>query len=88
MHSSPGSDSDQSQGQVNKSHIQTHGSDGSSVMNIIIDKIENNIIYSKDGRTFPVSGSTKIINNHKSTAKIQIGELFFEDGRLITVIIK
>jgi hypothetical protein len=88
VHSNTGSYSGQAQAQVNKHYIQTHNSDDSNVINIIIDKIDNNVIYSKNGRAFPVTTSTQIINNHKSTAKVQIGELFFKDGSLTTVIIK
>jgi hypothetical protein len=59
-----------------------------NVVNIIIDKIENNLLYSKDGQVFTINESAKIINNHNSESAVQIGELFFEDGKLITIILK
>jgi hypothetical protein len=59
-----------------------------NVINIIIDKVENGTIYSKDGQAFAITDSTQIINNHISESNMKIGELFFKNGKLITIVIK
>jgi hypothetical protein len=59
-----------------------------SVINIIIDSITTNMIYSKDGKSFVINDSTTIINNHDPKVKVEIGELFFKNGLLETIIIK
>jgi hypothetical protein len=69
-------------------HITSRIHTDISVTNIIIDKIENGYLYSKDGQAFAITDSTQIINNHTSESNIQIGELFFKNGKLITIIIK
>jgi hypothetical protein len=72
-----------------KSHrIKSHMHSDTSVTNIIIDKIENGTIYSKDGQVFAITDSTQIINNHNPESNVQIGELFFKNGKITTVIIK
>jgi hypothetical protein len=58
------------------------------VINIIIDKLENGYIFSKDGQAFIITDSTQIINNHNPESKVQIGELFFKNDKLITIRIK
>jgi hypothetical protein len=72
-----------------KSHrIKSHMHTDTSVINIIIDKIENGTIYSKDGQVFAITDSTQIINNHNSESNAKIGELFFKNDKLMTIIIK
>lgn len=61
---------------------------GASVISIIVDRIDSNRIYAKDGRSFPITDSTNFINNHNQKAKVKTGELFFQNGNLVTVIIK
>jgi hypothetical protein len=59
-----------------------------SVINIVIKSIDNNTIYAKDGRFFSIPSSTQITNNHNPDIKVQIGELYFQNGNLIAIIIK
>jgi hypothetical protein len=59
-----------------------------TVTNIIIKSIDNYYVYAKDGRSFPIDNSVTIINNHNPDVKMQIGELLFKDGKLVTIIIK
>jgi uncharacterized protein YabE (DUF348 family) len=58
------------------------------VINIVVDRIEGASIYSKDGRTFQVPSSTKVINNGHPGKKMRIAELIFENGNLVAVSIK
>jgi hypothetical protein len=74
----------QTQPAKRKPHVNT----GLSVINIVIDTITNNVVYSKDGRSFPITDSTNIINNHNPRVKVQLGELIFQNGNLVTIIIK
>jgi hypothetical protein len=72
-----------------KSHrIRSRAHTDISVINIVIDKLENGTIYSKDGQAFTITDSTQIINNHTSESNVTIGELFFKNGKLITIIVK
>jgi hypothetical protein len=68
----------------NKKHLSTY----ITVINIIIDKIENGFIYSKDGEVFTINESTQTINNHNSESNLRVGELFFSNGKLIIISIK
>lgn len=61
---------------------------GLHVINIVIDSITNNMVYAKDGRSFPITDSTNIINNHNPRVKVQTGELMFQNDNLVTIIIK
>jgi hypothetical protein len=79
---------DQSNKRYKTTDSHLNDSNDSKVINIIIDKIDNNYICSKEGGVFPITGLTQIINNRNPEAKISIGELFFKDGNLITIIIK
>jgi hypothetical protein len=58
------------------------------VINIVVDRIEGSLIYSKDGRVFEVPGSTKVINNSHPQAKVTIAELTFANDSLVAVSIK
>jgi hypothetical protein len=69
-------------------HIRSSTHSDINVINIMIDKIENGTIYSKDGQAFVVTDSTQIINNYTSESNVKVGELFFKNGKLITIIIK
>lgn len=61
---------------------------GTSVINIIVDRIDNNRIYARDGRSFPITDSTNFVNNHNPKAKVQTAELFFQNGNLVAITIK
>jgi len=74
----------QTQQSIHKRYINT----SMSVINIFIDKIEKTMIYAKDGRSFPIADSTNIINNHNPNVRVQTGELIFQNGNLVTIIIK
>jgi hypothetical protein len=66
----------------------TTSTDNTQLINIIIDKIDKYTIYSKDGQVFYMTSSTHFIDNSIHNTKVRIGELFFKDGTLVTVIIK
>ncbi len=75
-------------GNTVKPRGKVHSSIDLRVTNIIIDKIDHNYIYSKDGRSFAISDSTRIINNHDPEVKLQTGELFFQNGKLVAIVIR
>jgi hypothetical protein len=58
------------------------------VVNIVVDRIEGALIYSKDGGTFEVPNSAKVIDNSHPVTKMRIAELVFENGSLVAVNIK
>jgi hypothetical protein len=58
------------------------------VINIIIDKIDDHAVYTKDGKSYLILSSTRITNNHNPDIKVSIGELMFKDGELAAIIIK
>ncbi|MFZ2446759.1 MAG: hypothetical protein WAW37_10405 [Syntrophobacteraceae bacterium] len=58
------------------------------VINVIIDKMENGYIYTKDGRAYQVGGGVRVIDNSKSASKMKIAELVYQGSTLITVTIK
>jgi hypothetical protein len=61
-----------------------------TVVSIVVSSIEEGAIYSKDGRKFEITGSTKVIDNSRShrAARSKTAELFFENGGLVSVILK
>ena len=58
------------------------------VINIVVDKIEDGVIYSKDGRTFQITSATKVVNNAGKATALRTAELVFQNSSLVTVIIK
>jgi len=66
------------------------GAANADIANITVDRIEGGVIYSKDGRKFEISGSTRIIDNSRSNsaAVSKIAELHFQNGNLVQVILK
>jgi len=58
------------------------------VVNIVVDRIEDGAIYSKEGKKYQITSSTKVVNNSKTGSKVKIAELDFENGNLVAVIIK
>ena len=58
------------------------------VANIFVDRIEDGVIYSKDGRKFEITGSTRIIDNSHPVTKMRAAELSFENGKLVAVSLK
>ena len=59
------------------------------VLNIVIDRFDNQYIYSKDGRQFQINNQTVIIDNSRTTeSKIRTAELFFRQNVLVTIVIK
>ncbi len=57
------------------------------VVNIVVDKIEEGAIYSKEGRKFEIPFA-KVIDNSHSVTKMRTAELIFENGTLVTVVLK
>lgn len=79
--------------QANKSAktVQGHSTVPSverNVVNIFVDKIEGGAIYSTDGRKFEITGSTKVIDNSHPATKMPAAELSFENGDLVSVVLK
>ncbi len=58
------------------------------VINIVVDRIDGALIYSKDWRTFEVPSTTKVIDNRHRVTKMRTAELVFENGRLVAVTLK
>ena len=58
------------------------------VVNIVVDKIEDGAIYSRDGGKFEITSTTRVINNSHPVTKMRIAELALEDGTLVTVVLK
>ena len=58
-----------------------------TVENIILQKIDQGMVYSADGRTFPLSSGTRIIRNIQDS-KMRVAELMFINGVLISVLIR
>lgn len=58
------------------------------VVNIVLDRIEDGVIYSKDSQTFQLPGSAKVIDNSHPVTKMRTAELVFENGSLVMVNIK
>ncbi len=58
------------------------------VINIVVDKIEDRAIYSKDGTKYDISSATRVINNSNPGSKMKIAELVFENRNLVAVTIK
>ncbi len=69
-------------------NASSRSSEERKVVNIVVDKIENGVIYSKDSQTFNIPSSAEVIDNSHSVTKMRTAELVFEDGRLVTVSIK
>lgn len=58
------------------------------VVNIVVDRIEGALIYSRDGKTFEVPSWTKVINNSHRVTKMRTAELVFQNGSLVAVTLK
>ena len=58
------------------------------VVNIVVDKIEEGAVYSKDGQKFEITSATRVINNSHPVTKMRTAELVFENGSLVTVTLK
>lgn len=68
---------------------QTHliRTPGITILNIILTGIDDNYVYAEDGKTFPISPTTRIIKNLGSS-RIRIAELVFRGDTLMSVHIK
>lgn len=58
-----------------------------TVVNIILAGIDDKYVYAEDGRTFPISSTTRVIKN-LGESRIRIAELVFLGGSLISVHVK
>jgi hypothetical protein len=56
-------------------------------MSIVVDRIEDGAIYSTDGQKFDI-GSAKVVDNSRPGARAKVAELFFENGALVSVVLK
>lgn len=57
------------------------------VINVVIDKIEDGRIYTKDGRAIQISG-VKVVDNSTLGSIMKMAELAYEGSTLVSVIIK
>ena len=60
------------------------------VVNIVVDRIDGDTVYARDGRKFEIGASTKVIDNsrkHQAT-RTRTAELFFANGSLESVSLK
>ncbi len=64
------------------------GQTDEAVVNIIVESMDKNFIYAKDGSQYAINSDVKIIHNTHSRTKMKIAELHFKGGRLMSVIIK
>jgi Flp pilus assembly protein TadD len=58
------------------------------VVSIFLSGMDDQYVYASDGRKFELNPEVRIINNKSSKAGRRTAELFFKDGRLISVTIK
>jgi hypothetical protein len=58
------------------------------VLNIVIDKMDSSTLYTRDGRKFSITSTTRMINEHNSDGNLRTGQLFFRNGNLVTIVIK
>ena len=60
------------------------------VANIVVEKIEDGVIYSTDGQKFEIAGSTRVIDNSRShsAARTRTAELYFDNGSLVQVVLR
>jgi hypothetical protein len=58
------------------------------VVNIVVDKIEGGAMYARDGGKFEITSATRVINNSHLKTRMRTAELSFENGTLVTVILK
>jgi hypothetical protein len=63
--------------------------EGSRVLNILVDRIEGDVIYSRDGQQYPI-GSAKVNDNSRNhpAARAKTAELFFQNDSLVSVVLK
>ena len=66
----------------------THRATQRNVVNIVVDRIDGPFIHSRDGKSFEIPNSIKVINNSHSVTKTRTAELVFENGSLVGVSIK
>ncbi|MCE5335303.1 MAG: hypothetical protein LLG06_12040 [Desulfobacteraceae bacterium] len=66
----------------------TSSTEKRQVVNIILDKMDSNYIYAKDGKKYQIRSSTKIIRNITAVSNTRIAELVFVSGDLTTITIK
>lgn len=60
---------------------------GTSVIHIVVEKVQDDYIYSRDGRKFQISHDTKVTSK-KSAGRMRTAELIFQNDRLVSVNIK
>jgi guanyl-specific ribonuclease Sa len=82
---SPAKTSSQSQA---KTPSQSSPSVHREVVNIVVDKIEGGAMYAKDGKKFEITSATRIVDNNHHSTRMRTAELSFENGDLVTVILK
>jgi hypothetical protein len=60
----------------------------SQIVSIIVDRIENGAIYSKDGAQYEITRSTSVVDYSSTCAGVKTGELVFENGKLTAVTLR
>ena len=71
-----------------KTSSQSSPSVHREVVNIVVDKIEGGAMYAKDGKKFEITSATRIVDNNHHRTRMRTAELSFENGDLVTVILK
>jgi hypothetical protein len=71
------------------SHSVQRENAGGGVVNILVEKIEGGVIYSRGGQKYEITSARVIDNSHGHAATgTEAAELFFENGSLVSVILK
>lgn len=73
---------------VSSSGTVSTSSNRREVVNIVVDRIEDNCIYAKDGRSFQITNSATVIRNIHSDTSIRTAELIFDSKTLVCVILR
>ncbi len=71
-----------------KASSQSQPSVHRKVVNVVVDRIEEGAVYSRDGQKFQITSDTKVIDNSNPVTKMRTAELAFENGDLVTVTLK
>lgn len=79
-------DAAQGAAQSKATAVQQQAQETYSVRNVLVEKIDGNVLYAKDGSTYPLTGLTVVDNSKKG--KIYAAELTYIGGTLKRVMLK
>lgn len=74
---------------TSSSRASWQNENGNGVLNILVDRIDGGVIYSRDGQQYEI-GTAKVSDNSRRhpTAKTKTAELFFQNGSVVSVVLK